>query len=191
MNRLLNRSNAKSTNNNPSTGRKGRGLLFSRGTNEVIDENLKKRNECATVIQTYARRHLAIKRVKKIVNRVWERSFDPKTKAYFWYNNETGLSQWRLPKYAKLFNPVDIASANHINRVVRGFLGRQKAKKIAFIKYSRFFDGKLNRFYWLDKSVGKTFWNASNWLQKLEVPMAEEDQLLYNSYLKIKELGIV
>ena len=34
----------------------------------------------------------------------------------------------------------------------------------------------------------RTFWNASAWLVRQEVPMAPEDEMLYNSVQKIKEL---
>jgi FK506-binding protein 1 len=87
-----------------------------------------------------------------------------------------------------LHGPKDEAAATHFTRVVRGYLGRIKVRAKAHVKYARFFDVKLNKFYWMNKETNFTFWNASAWLIAQNIDMSQEDILLFNQYMKIKQL---
>lgn len=147
-----------------------------------------RRHLAAMRIQSIARAYLALKRVKKLTRKVWERAFDPRSKSYFFYNKRTGQSQWKAPKHVELFKKRDIIAAIQMQRVVRGFIGRMKARRAVIDKFARFYDAKVDKFFWMEKSTQKTFWKPSKWLIKYEIPLNSEDQLLYNANVKIKEL---
>lgn len=146
------------------------------------------RDQAATKIQCLIRRFLARIRIRIVARKVWERVFDPMTKRYFWYNNLDGESYWKQPKFVDLYTSEDIAAAVKLEKLVRGFIGRMRARKKACGKYTRYYDAKTGKFYWYDKTTDKTSYNVSNWLVRQNIPLPAEDQLLYDSQLKIKEL---
>lgn len=154
-----------------------------------IESLLQERKTKAIVrIQSITRGYLAKKRAKRVARKLWERAFDPRRKVYFWYNRRTGHSQWKQPRYVDLYRRRDFVAAFLIIRLVRGFLSRRRTLKIVQRRFARFYDAKIDRFYWLDRAAGKTFWQASPWLQRFNLPLSPEDQALYDSVAKIKQL---
>jgi FK506-binding protein 1 len=147
-----------------------------------------KRNRAATPIQCLVRKFLAKVKCKRVASRTWLRVFDPAFKMYFWYKKTSGESQWTCPMFVEKFTQEDIIATSLIERMARGFVGRKRARQKVFEQYTRYFDANVNKFYWVNHNTGGTFWKASAWLVKQEVPMPTEDQMLYTSYLKIKEL---
>jgi len=99
-----------------------------------------------------------------------------------------GNSQWILPLFVTLFTPEDHENATKINCLVRVFIAKMRVRKLAYARYSRFYDANVNKFYWFDKKTQKTTWKVSKWLIKQEIPLPPEDEMLYKSNLKIKEL---
>lgn len=156
----------------------------------LINEVNKKKlhYEAITKMQCMVRIHQAKKLVKFKSSDAWHRVFDPKFKIYFWYNRFNGQSQWNLPIFLTLFKNQDITAAIDIGRIVRGFIYRMRARKKAHSIFTRFYDSNLDKFYWMINSTKQTFWNSSKWLIKQDIPMPPEDQMLYKSQLKIKEL---
>lgn len=152
---------------------------------------LKKQNKAATVVQCMVRKKLALWRVQRIVRSTYERVFDPKAGMYFWYNKITGQSQWTVPYLLELHPKSDHVAAVQFQRITRGFLGRCRCKKKAALKYTRFYDAKLNKFYYMFNSTQKTFWNASPWLLRMQIPMPAEDQMLHESQQRIIELEML
>jgi guanylate kinase len=75
-----------------------------------------------------------------------------------------------------------------MERIVRGFLGRCRVRKIAETKFSKYFDAKQDKFYYFNHTTNETSWKASNWLIRQNLPLSPEDQALYDSCQKIKEL---
>lgn len=146
------------------------------------------RHEAASKLQRIVRIFLAKARVKRLTKETLLRVFDPEFKRYFWYDKLHQTSQWSKPSFLDLYDDDDIRAALTLQRVVRGFNGRQRAKKIANDKYVRYFDVETTRFYWLDKTTQKTTYNASKWLQRQNINMPSEDKLLLQSQLRIKEL---
>lgn len=153
-------------------------------------ETLKKEREdkALLIIQCAIRVFLAKVRATKQAKRVWQRVFDPTYKKYFWYQKLTKTSNWGLPKRVILFDKHDIKAAIKIEKVVRGFMGRMRVKRVATEYYSRFFDPKSSKFYWLDKATETTSYTVSSWLARQEIPLPPEDQLIYEAYQKIKDL---
>ena len=148
----------------------------------------KKMEKAILPIQMMIRRKLARARVKRLMEKNFERVFDPKLGLYFWYNRTTGQSQWKTPLMLSLHSVRDHKAAIRIQRIVRGFIGRFRARKVAALKYTRFYDAKTDKFYFMLNSSKKTFWKASPWLKRMNIPMPPEDQMLFESQLKIKEL---
>lgn len=139
-------------------------------------------------IQCMIRVFLAKIKIRRTAKRVWQRVYDPTYKKYFWYNVLDGNSKWTLPKFVKMYYTEDHEASVMIEKVIRGFVGRMKARKLANQKYTRFYDSNVNKFYWLDNKTQLTTWNVSPWLEKQEINMPPEDQMLYQSQLKIREL---
>jgi hypothetical protein len=142
----------------------------------------------AKKIQCMIRVFLAKIKIRRTAKRVWQRVYDPTYKKYFWYNNLDGTSKWTLPKFVQTYYTEDHEAAERIGKVVRGFIGRMRARKIANTRYTRFYDSNLNKFYWLDLKTQQTTWNVSPWLERQEINMPPEDQMLYSSQQRIREL---
>ena len=149
----------------------------------VLDED-----GAAVRIQCMVRKFIARKYVSARAKRIWQRVFDPKFKIYFWFNRLNGQTQWNLPRFVELFVEQDTIASIQIERLVRGFVGRMHARRKAHLKYTRFYDSNLSRFYWMENDSKKTTWKASAWLVKQDVPMPPEDDMLYKAQQKIKEL---
>jgi hypothetical protein len=147
-----------------------------------------KENESAILIQCMARKAAARMLVVGLARRTWRRVFDPEFKIYFWFNTLNGQSQWHVPKYTTLHTEKDTIGAKYMQNIVRGFIGRRRAQRKAVIKWTRFFDSNQNKFYWMTNDDSKTFWNASAWLVKQEIPMPAEDQMLFDQFQKIKAM---
>jgi len=161
--------------------------IARRGPPPKKDPNEKK-NKAAIKLQCLVRRFTARARVRRVAMQSWQRVFDPSFKLYFWYNKLNGQSQWTVPRFTSLYSKEDAEAAIKMESVVRGFLGRMKARRVVFAKYTRYFDANVNKFYWTVNETGKAFWKASAWLIKQQVPMPLEDQMLYASHLRIQEL---
>ncbi len=151
------------------------------------DPNAKK-NKAAIPIQCLIRKVLAKAKCKRVARKTWMRVFDPAFKMYFWYNKNTGKSIWTLPKFVDKFSPEDEHATRYIARLVRGFLGRRRARREVYSQYTRYFDAKVGKHYWVKHSTGHTFWKASDWLIKQEVPMPAEDVMLFDQSKRIAEL---
>lgn len=61
-------------------------------------------------------------------------------------------------------------------------------RKLAQTRFSKYYDSKLDKFYYYHHITDETTWNASSWLIKQNLPLSPEDQALYDSVQKIKEL---
>jgi hypothetical protein len=143
----------------------------------------------AVKAQTLIRRFLARARVRKVAEQVWERTFDPPTSRYFWFNKRTGQSQWKTPVGVKsIYKDVDELAAIHFQRITRGFISRMRVAKVAAEFYGRFYDIREDAFYWMDRRTGETTWVASDWLQRQQIPLSNEDNMLYNANFEIKRL---
>jgi len=70
--------------------------------------------------------------VREKARRIWQRVFDPRFKLYFWYNKANGQSQWLVPKNLQLFTDIDDKAARFLQRYVRGFVGKIRARKIVY-----------------------------------------------------------
>jgi hypothetical protein len=143
------------------------------------------------LIQCMIRRKLARIRVKQKLKETYERVYDPKMCLYFWFNSHTGDSQWRVPFLLRPFDEADHAAATQIERAARGYLARRVVRSMAMEKYSRFYDAKSDRFYWMNNDTKETSWSVSKWLQRMEIPLLPEDKMLYESQKRIKELELV
>mmetsp|Transcript_923 Transcript_923/g.920 ORF Transcript_923/g.920 Transcript_923/m.920 type:complete len:505 (-) Transcript_923:48-1562(-) len=145
-------------------------------------------NNAALIIQCLARQYIAYKKVQYISSKAWKRVFDPKIKGYFWYNKITGVSSWKLPPLLTLYTKEDHLAAIQIERIVRGFIARRRVRRIAQNKYSKYYDSKQDKFYYFNQTTNETSWTASQWLLKQNLPLPPEDQALYESMQRIKEL---
>jgi FK506-binding protein 1 len=151
------------------------------------DPNAKK-NRAATPIQCMIRKFLAKVKIRRVARKTWIRVFDPAFKMYFFYNKNTGESIWHVPKFMEMYSEEDHMAATMIGKVIRGFNGRNRARSKVFEQYTRYFDFNVGKFYWIKHIDETTFWKATPWLEKQEVPMPLEDQMLHQSWLKIKDL---
>lgn len=145
-------------------------------------------DQAATRIQGIVRKYVAKVRIRRIARDNFIRVFDPAFKRYFWYNKLHETSTWQQPKFVPLFTEDDIEAVLFVQRVARGFVGRAKARRLANLKYTRYYDGESNRFYWMENVTKKTSYTASKWLQRQNIAMPSEDKLLLQSQLRIKEL---
>lgn len=152
------------------------------------DKAAEKRNKAAVHIQCLVRKFMARVKCRRVASRTWLRSFDPRYEMYFFFNKNTGKSEWSVPKYMTMYTEADKAAGLAIGKIVRGFLGRTRARKEVYSQYTRYFDFDVKRFYWIKHATGTTFWKATPWLIRQEVPMPAEDQQLLKSYLRIQEL---
>ena len=142
----------------------------------------------AKKIQCMIRVFLAKIRIRRTAKRVWQRVYDPTYKRYFWFNNLNETSMWTKPKFVEMYYDEDHEATQMIQKVIRGFVGRMKARRVANTRYTRFYDANLNKFYWLDQKTQQTTWNVTPWLERQEINMPPEDQMLYDSQTKIREL---
>jgi len=155
---------------------------------EAERKEAERKRKAATRIQCMVRKALAAVTVKNRAFRIWRKVFDPSSNCYFWYNQLNGQSQWNLPKYMTAHTEDEVNSTMLIQKVVRGFTHRMRARKRAHSMYTRFYDSSVNKFYWMINATQVTFWRSTPWLLKQEIPMPPEDQMLYQSMLKIREL---
>ena len=128
-----------------------------------------KRNKAAVPIQCLIRKFLAKAKVRRVARKTWMRVFDPAFKMYFWYSKTNGRSSWSLPMYVDKFSLEDEQATRLFERIVRGFIGRRRARREVYSQYTRYFDANVGRHYWVKHSTGMTFWKASNWLVKQNV----------------------
>jgi hypothetical protein len=143
----------------------------------------------AIKIQCMIRKFLARQKVRRQAQIVWVRVFDPAFKRYFWYQRLAGKSSWDKPRFIQeVFDNRDREAAENINRIIRGFIARCRVKRIAAERYGRYYDVETKRFYWHDRKSDTTTYNASPWLKSQNIPMAKEDNLLFEAEQRIKEL---
>lgn len=159
---------------------------LSMESRNIVDPKLQ--NAAVIKIQCLARRIQGKKRVIQVSREVWQRVFDPKAKRYFFYNKVTGQSRWTLPMFFELFQEIDHDASIEIQRVIRGFNSRRRVKRMACQKYSKYYDAPSHKFYYMDNETQRTFWDPTTWLIHQNIPLTREDQLLYDSICKIKEL---
>ena len=57
-------------------------------------------------------------------------------------------------------------AATQIERIVRGFIARRRVRAKAREYYSKFFEAKGHKFYYMNNMTGETFWDPSPWLMK-------------------------
>ena len=189
----------------PSSG----DIIDNGGENVIIEKSREKiRKDAAIVIQCGIRVFLANKHsnevsfffffnltklkvlieILKRARQVWQRVFDPAFKLYFWHDRVRGDSTWEKPRRVHLFSDEDIFAARIIQKFIRGFIGKMRARKVVYLKYMRYYDANQRKFYWYDKTTEKTFWVVSDWLIRQNIPLTVEDQLIYDSHLKIQVL---
>eukprot|EP00596_Hydrurales_sp_CCMP1899_P002065 CAMPEP_0119035170 /NCGR_PEP_ID=MMETSP1177-20130426/2125_1 /TAXON_ID=2985 /ORGANISM="Ochromonas sp, Strain CCMP1899" /LENGTH=487 /DNA_ID=CAMNT_0006993123 /DNA_START=121 /DNA_END=1581 /DNA_ORIENTATION=+ len=156
----------------------------------ATDPSIILRNEAAVRIQTVMRRVLAKHLVMVRFTRIWQRVFDPKFEIYFWYNRLNKETQWTRPllKLTEQFLPEDIHAAMLLQRVIRSFVGKMRVRKIAHVRFTRFYDPITSRYYFVDNQTKRTSWSASAWKSRQQIPMPVEDTLLLTSQAKIREL---
>lgn len=153
-----------------------------------IKEKALNEDKAAIKIQCMVRKFLARRKVIRTAKANFQRVFDPMYKRYFWFDKLHNKSDWKLPKHCVLFQEVDFVAVAKIQRVVRGFVGRCRARHLANKKYTRYFDADRNAFYWVNNKTNETTYDASNWLKSQNIDMPTEDKLLLQSQLRIKEL---
>eukprot|EP01038_Epipyxis_sp_PR26KG_P012934 gene12934-17341_t len=156
-------------------------MILAKQQQERIDKS-------AIKLQCLVRKFVARRRVRRIASNVWQRVFDPVTGRYFWYNSLHGHSTWIQPLFIDMYSVSDAVAALHLQRLVRGFVARMRVRKIANQFYTRFYDAKSKSFYWMNNANQKTTWKVSGWLQRQEIAMPQEDNILYESHKKIAEL---
>jgi hypothetical protein len=157
----------------------------------INDEVLLRKDAAATILQTIIRKKLiAPYRVKRRFFAVFLRVFDPRFRIYFWYNRLTKSTQWTrpCPRITTEFTKQEINTARILQRVLRGFIGEMRARKVSHKRYTRYFDAKQKKPYWVDNTTQVATWNASKWLLRQEIPMPNEDSLLVQSQQRIREL---
>mmetsp|Transcript_9921 Transcript_9921/g.16330 ORF Transcript_9921/g.16330 Transcript_9921/m.16330 type:complete len:537 (-) Transcript_9921:543-2153(-) len=162
----------------------GRGKKKTKSKKVVVDLQ----NPAAIKIQSMMRVFMAKVRIRRQAKQVWQRVYDPTYKKYFWYNTLDETSKWTLPMYVDAFTAEDHLAQQKLEKIIRGFMGRMKARRKANEKYTRFYDSNQDRFYWLDKTTGETTWTVTPWLRRQNIEMPPEDQMLYDSQQRIKEL---
>lgn len=146
------------------------------------------RDEHAVKIQCLIRRFLSRVKMKHVSMRQWARVFEPKQDRYFFYNTLTGESRWSIPRWVSLWYPEDEQAVIKFQMIARGFLGRVRTRRLAREKYSKFYDKKKDREYYMKNDTQETFWEPSDWLVNQRLQFNQEDQDLYESVQKIKEL---
>jgi hypothetical protein len=156
----------------------------------AVDPEVITQNNAATRLQTIVRRVLAVRAVQARFAAIYLKVYDPKFKEYFWYNRITRETQWNRPlaNLTEEFLQSDIEKTRLIQRIVRSFLGKMRARRLAHSRFSRYYEPASDRFYWIDNSSQVTTWKVSSWMVRQNIPMPIEDNLLHKSYLKIKEL---
>lgn len=142
----------------------------------------------AIKIQCLVRKYLARRRICRQSQFVWIRVYDPVYKRYFWFNRQTRTSTWVQPRFSPVYTENDEHAAIHIQCAVRVFLAKCRMFRRISQRYQKFFDFENARFYYYDTLTKQTFYNAGTWLQRQNISMSKEDNQLYQSYLKIKEL---
>lgn len=142
----------------------------------------------ALKIQCMIRKFLARVKMKHASMKQWGRVFEPKIDQYFFYNTLTGKSQWQVPRWISLWYPEDIESVIKFQMIARGFLGRVRSRQLAKLRYSKFYDQKSDKVYFMNNRTGETFWEASEWLFNQRLELTPDDQALYDSVQKIKQL---
>lgn len=152
------------------------------------DQATEMKKNKAIVLQCFIRVSMARIKVVRRAMRIWKKVFSPSDRDYFWYNQFNGQSQWDVPRHQELFTTADVEAAERLQRILRGFIHRMRARKKAHLMYSRFYDSNINKFYYMENKDQRTFWKASAWLEKQEIPMSPEDQMLFDSVQKIKAL---
>lgn len=115
---------------------------------------LAKQVAAAIAVQKTIRRFLGYCKVRRVALKTWQRVYDPRFKLYFWYNRLNGGSQWNVPRFMELFTGEDSRAVQLMSKVARGFLGRMRARKIVHSKYTRFYDSRLNKYYWSVNETG-------------------------------------
>ena len=96
-------------------------------SNNVVPKSVKEAS--VLKIQKIARKLIAIKRMRKRSEKLWERVFDPRFKRYFWFNKGNGKSQWTVPILLRLHDERDHAAAIQMQKIVRGFLDRMRTRQ--------------------------------------------------------------
>ena len=146
------------------------------------------KDQQATKIQCLIRKFLARVKMRHVSMRQWGRVFEPKIDKYFFYNSLTGKSQWHIPRWISLWYPEDTEAVIKFQRITRGFLGRVRTRRLAKLRYTKFFDQQSDKVYYMNNRTQETFWEPSDWLYNQRIELAPDDQALYESVQKIKEL---
>ena len=155
---------------------------------KAVAKKVVTRDQYAIRIQNMIRKYFARQRMKHISMQQWGRVFEPKIDQYFFYNTLTGKSQWHVPRWISLWYPEDIASVISFQKIARGFLGRVRTRQLSKLRYSKFYDKSSDKVYFMNNKTGETFWEPSEWLYHQRIQLAPDDQSLYDSVQKIKEL---
>jgi hypothetical protein len=154
----------------------------------VVKKVVLTRDQHATKIQCMIRKFLARVKMRHVSMKQWGRVFEPKIDKYFFYNTLTGKSQWQVPRWISLWYPEDVESVIKFQKIVRGFLGRVRSRQLAKLRYAKFYDQKSDKVYFMNNRTEETFWEASEWLYNQRIQLTPDDQALFDSVQKIKQL---
>mmetsp|Transcript_17203 Transcript_17203/g.28787 ORF Transcript_17203/g.28787 Transcript_17203/m.28787 type:complete len:519 (-) Transcript_17203:140-1696(-) len=155
---------------------------------KVVAKKALTKDQQALKIQGMIRKFLARVRMKHVSMKQWGRVFEPKIDQYFFYNTITGKSQWQVPRWISLWYPEDIESVIKFQKIARGFLGRVRSRRLAKLRYSKFYDQASDKVYFMNTRTEETFWEPSEWLYNQKIELTPDDQALYDSVQKIKQL---
>lgn len=155
---------------------------------KVVAKKVLTKDQQAVKIQCMIRKFLARVKMKRVSMQQWGRVFEPKIDQYFFYNSLTGKSQWSVPRWLSLWYPEDIEAVTKFQRITRGFLGRVRSRNLSKLRYAKFYDQTSDKVYFLNTYTQETFWEPSEWLYNQRVQLADDDQALFDSVQKIKQL---
>ena len=155
---------------------------------KVVAKKVLTKDQQSLKIQCMVRKFLARVKMKKVSMQQWGRVFEPKIDQYFFYNTLTGKSQWTVPRWITLWYPEDVQSVIKFQKIARGFLGRVRSRKFAKLRYSKFYDQESDKVYFMNAYTQETFWEPSEWLYNQRIQLTPDDQALFDSVQKIKQL---
>ena len=118
----------------------------------------------AKKIQTRYRIKMARRRIMDVVRNKYELVFDPDSGEYFYFNKETGESQWEKPKtlgdkdmYAD--GPGADKAARIIQNAFRRKLALKQIREMIKGIYKKEYDPSTGDFYYLNVKTGETRWD--------------------------------
>ena len=143
-------------------------------------------------IQTKWRGRQAPTTLLDVARRVWEMGFHLESGRYFYFNKNTGESQWTPPKLLKSLPPyrVDFQATRAAVRMQSAFRSKL-AKKITFKQvselYRKEYDPETKRVYYLNKKTSEAKWDT-NFGGPHDMEVGEDSRLLMRKDDEIETL---